>query len=53
MVRLQKKLEQKGYDVGGVDGILGAKTREAVKQEQLRMKLPADGWPTKNMFSKI
>ena len=53
MVRLQKKLEQKGYDVGGVDGILGAKTREAVRQEQLRMKLPADGWPTKNMLSKI
>ena len=53
MVRLQTKLEQKGYDVGGVDGILGAKTRESVKQEQLRMNIPADGWPTKNMLSKI
>jgi lytic murein transglycosylase len=53
MVMLQKKLEQKGYDVGGVDGILGAKTRKAVKQEQLRMKIPADGWPTKNMLNKI
>jgi peptidoglycan hydrolase-like protein with peptidoglycan-binding domain len=53
MLLLQKKLEQKGYDVGGVDGILGAKTRKAVKQEQIKMRIPADGWPTKNLLNKI
>ena len=53
MLLLQKKLEQKGYDVGGIDGILGAKTRKAVKQEQIKMRIPADGWPTKNLLNKI
>ena len=53
MLLLQKKLEQKGYDVGGVDGILGAKTRKAVKQEQIKMRIPADGWPTKSLLNKI
>ena len=38
---LQKRLEVRGYDVGGVDGILGAKTRAAVQSEQQRLKLPA------------
>lgn len=53
MLLLQKKLEQKGYDVGGIDGILGSKTRKAVKEEQLKIKIPADGWPTKQMLNKI
>ncbi|WP_367718552.1 lytic murein transglycosylase [Nitratireductor sp. GISD-1A_MAKvit] len=53
MKQLQRKLEQRGHDVGGVDGILGAGTREAVRQEQLRLGLPADGWPTPTLFSNL
>ncbi len=53
MKRLQEKLQAKGYDVGGVDGILGERTRAAVRQEQLRLGLPADGWPTPTLLANI
>jgi len=32
--------------VGKIDGILGAKTRIAIRKEQMRLGLPADAWPT-------
>ncbi|MFC6490549.1 peptidoglycan-binding domain-containing protein, partial [Nitratireductor sp. GCM10026969] len=51
--QLQQKLADRGHDVGGIDGILGFNTREAVRQEQLRLGLPADGWPTATLFSNL
>lgn len=53
MKALQSKLQARGHDVGGVDGILGAKTREAVQKEQQRLGLPADAWPTADFLSKL
>lgn len=53
MKSLQQKLKSRGYDVGKVDGILGAKTRDAVRQEQIRLGLPADAWPTAGLLSKL
>ncbi|MCE7030049.1 lytic murein transglycosylase [Jiella avicenniae] len=50
---LQQKLVDKGYDVGGVDGIVGENTRAAVRQEQLRLGLAADGWPTPDLLSAL
>ncbi len=50
--RLQQILQDRGYDVGGVDGILGAKTRAAIQAEQLRLGLPADAWPTPALLAK-
>jgi lytic murein transglycosylase len=50
---LQRKLEARGYDVGGVDGILGAMTRAAVRSEQQRLGLPADSWPTRELLNSI
>ena len=32
-----------GYDTGGVDGILGPKTRNAIEQAQEDLQIPADG----------
>lgn len=46
MTALQEKLSALGHDVGKIDGILGAGTRAAVQKEQVRLGLPADGWPT-------
>lgn len=46
MMALQEKLAALGHDVGKIDGILGAGTRAAVQKEQIRLGLPADGWPT-------
>jgi hypothetical protein len=43
-----------GHDVGEVDGILGAGTRVRRSQtEQLRLGLPADGWPTPQLLGQI
>ncbi len=53
MKSLQKKLASRGYDVGKVDGILGAKTRAAVQDMQKQMGLPADAWPTPSLLGKL
>ena len=46
-------LAARGHDVGGIDGILGAKTREAVQLEQQRLGMPADAWHTQSLLSKL
>ena len=53
MQALQTKLNARGHDVGGVDGILGAKTRAAVQAEQIRLGLPADAWPTRELLNAL
>lgn len=53
MKLLQQKLVDLGHDVGGIDGILGAQTREAVRQEQLRLGFPADAWPTPALLANL
>jgi lytic murein transglycosylase len=53
MKALQKKLKQRGHDVGKVDGILGKLTRAAVQKEQQRLGLPADAWPTTQLLNKL
>jgi hypothetical protein len=53
MKELQHRLQAKGYDVGGIDGILGANTREAVRKEQMRLGLPVDGWPTPALLAGL
>ncbi|MFG5382943.1 lytic murein transglycosylase [Yoonia sp. R2-816] len=53
MQQLQQKLTARGHDVGGIDGILGAKTREAVQAEQVRLGLPADAWPTVDLLNRL
>lgn len=53
MQQLQQKLTARGHDVGGIDGILGAKTRAAVQAEQVRLGLPADAWPTLDLLGRL
>jgi lytic murein transglycosylase len=53
MVTLQKKLAAMGYDMGQIDGIIGAATRRAVLAEQKRLGLPADGWPTAALMAAL
>jgi lytic murein transglycosylase len=43
---LQELLAARGYDVGRIDGIIGARTREAVRDMQVKLGLPADSYPT-------
>lgn len=51
--QLQAALAKRGYDVGKIDGIIGAQTREAVKDVQLRLGLPADSYPTVDLLSRL
>ncbi|NDV85562.1 lytic murein transglycosylase [Aurantimonas aggregata] len=51
--QLQQRLSDLGYDTGGIDGIIGENTRAAVRQEQIRLGLPADGWPTPDLLSAL
>jgi len=53
MIALQQKLTARGHDVGGIDGILGAMTRAAVQAEQVRLGLPADAWPTRDLLERL
>lgn len=53
MEELQAKLLARGHDIGPVDGILGALTRGAVQEEQFRLGLPADAWPTPDLLNRL
>ena len=53
MKALQEKLAALGYDVGKIDGILGAATRRAVQMEQARLGLAADAWPTIALLDQL
>lgn len=50
---LQTLLVKAGYDVGGIDGRLGALSRKAVQQAQVKFKLPADGYPTEELVRRL
>ena len=39
---LQTLLAKRGFDVGRIDGILGLKSRQAVRAMQIKLKLPAE-----------
>ena len=53
MKALQSKLVALGYDVGKIDGILGAKTRAAVQNVQQEIGMPADAWPTTFLLERL
>lgn len=53
MKALQRKLAARGHDVGAIDGILGARTRDAVQKEQGRLGLPPDAWPTRTLLDRL
>ena len=50
---LQRLLAGVGHDVGKIDGIVGAKTRAAVRVEQMLKGFPADAWPTKELLRSM
>jgi lytic murein transglycosylase len=50
---LQQILARQGHDVGNVDGVLGMKTRVAVKATQKKFGMPADSWPTPELMDRL
>ena len=53
MRELQRRLQARGFDTGGVTGILGANTRAAVQDVQAQLGLAADGWPTPELLRRL
>jgi lytic murein transglycosylase len=51
--RLQQLLVRGGYEVGEVDGKMGAATRAGVKKAQLKFGLPADSYPTAELIQRL
>jgi peptidoglycan hydrolase-like protein with peptidoglycan-binding domain len=50
---VQEMLTKRGYDVGRVDGVLGLKTRVAIRDMQIKFNLPADGWPSEELLARL
>jgi len=54
VINLQKLLIKQGYEgVGEPDGKIGNGTRNAVKQAQLKVGLPADSYPTVELIQRL
>lgn len=51
--QLQQLLIARGYDVGKLDGVIGLKTRAAVKDVQKKLGLPADSYPTPDLLRRL
>ncbi len=53
IVKLQKYLAAKGYDVGKIDGKIGKGTRAGVKDLQKKFGMPADSYPTPELIAQL
>ncbi|MGD9501159.1 MAG: lytic murein transglycosylase [Methyloceanibacter sp.] len=51
--QLQQLLAKRGYDVGKIDGVLGAASRDAIRAMQVKYGLPADGYPTAELLNRL
>ncbi|MHA1134106.1 MAG: lytic murein transglycosylase [Alphaproteobacteria bacterium] len=51
--QLQRLLQQRGYDVGKIDGVIGAGTRAAIRDMQVKYGLPADSYPSQALIRKL
>jgi lytic murein transglycosylase len=50
---LQQLLAKRGYDVGKIDGVIGASTRTGVREMQRKFGLPADAYPTPELLDHL
>jgi membrane-bound lytic murein transglycosylase B len=52
-VTLQEGLTTLGFDTGGADGVLGRRTRAAIRDFQKSRGLPADGYATSGLLTRV
>lgn len=50
---LQNLLLKRGYDIGEADGMIGSKTRDAIRDEQKKLDLPVNGRAGQKMLAKL
>lgn len=53
VIELQETLQQRGFDTGAVDGILGPATRKAIRNFQDQNGMIADGFPGRELLVKL
>ncbi len=52
-IAFQTYLIKLGYDIGALDGVLGRKARAALRAFQKAHGLPADGFPTEDLLTRV
>lgn len=50
---LQRRLTDLGFDTGGTDGIIGSKSRAAIRAYQRTQGLPPDGHPSQELLERV
>ncbi len=50
---LQQRLTDMGFDTGGVDGVVGPKSREAIRHFQRKAGLIPDGYPSLELLEHV
>jgi lytic murein transglycosylase len=50
---VQQLLAKRGYDVGKIDGVIGAASRLAIREMQQKYGLPADGYPSPELLAAL
>lgn len=53
VIRLQATLNDRGFDSGEADGILGPATRDAIRSYQLSQGLIPDGFPDQTLLARL
>jgi lytic murein transglycosylase len=50
---VQQLLAQRGFDVGKIDGVIGAASRAAIRTTQVKYGLPADAYPSAELLNRL
>lgn len=53
VANVQRLLNDLGYDAGPVDGLMGSKTRSAIRAYQIDNALPTSGQPSRSLFARL
>jgi membrane-bound lytic murein transglycosylase B len=53
LLELQIALNQRGFDSGTPDGMMGPATRDAIRRYQRSVGLPADGYPDQDLLERL
>lgn len=53
MQALQEALNERGFDTGTPDGLMGPATRSGIRRFQRSIGLPADGYPTLELLQRL
>jgi len=53
LLEMQTALNARGFDAGTADGLLGPATRDALRRFQRSIGVPADGYPTVELWQRL